>query len=283
MRNETPKEQRYMGVYDIDPEVFVRQYKRDREMMWTVYDIMDIKPWRFEFDDTGHVTECLWSDSYRHKLGFEDETDFPNAIFSLMDQVHEDDRQDLFDLWYSVVENPSKTFSIEYRCYKKDGTMRWFHSVGKEVKQPKGQPRVFIGLSRDITEEKLHMETLEEQYEIVDALSKDYLNVFMVDMNKKTASIVKLDGYVTEGFGDKSAPFYPYEPFSLKYINDRVYPEDRPAVTEAMNIEKVREMLSKNSEYVYSYRAVDGDEVHFYQFTYIKLEGKNGNERVIAG
>jgi diguanylate cyclase (GGDEF)-like protein len=124
---------------------------------------------------------------------------------------------------------------------------------------------------------------LKEQYEIVEALSRDYLNIFMVDVPNKRASIVKLDGYVTEGFGDKTKMYYPYEPFYRKYINDRVYEEDKAAMIEAMDLDKVKEMLTDSMEYVYSYRAVDKGEVHFYQFTYTKLTGENSKDKVIAG
>ena len=264
---------------------FVEQYEKDREVMWTVYDVMDIRVWRMEFDEKENIISCVWADSYRKKLGFTDENDFPDDIESLLRQIHEDDRKAYEDMYWAVLHDKTgkKNFNIEYRCYTKSGEMRWFHSAGKVMRRPDKTARVFIGLSMDITDEKQRKEELLGQYEIVDALSKDYLNVFMVDVDNRTASIVKLDGYVTEGFGDKTKPFYPYEPFCLKYINDRVYPDDRPGITEAMNLDRVREELSQKDEYVYSYRAIVGEEVHFYQFTYIKISSKNGSEKVIAG
>ncbi len=277
----------YLGVYDIDPNVFVEQYKRDREVMWTIYEVMGIRPFYVEFDDNGHITSCVWSDTYRNSLGFENEEDFPDKIDSLLDLVHKDDIDSLYDAWWKMIreneDNGGGSFDLSYRCHTKSGDIRWFHSAGKVTRHVPGSSNVFIGLSHDITDEKRHNSALEEQYEIVDALAKDYLNVFMVDLDRETASIVKLDGYVTEGFGDKTLGEYPYTPFSLKYINDRVYPEDKPGITEAMNIDRVRKELSDKSEYVYSYRAVEGDEVHFYQFTYIKLKSKKGKDRIIAG
>ncbi|MBR4761002.1 MAG: diguanylate cyclase [Lachnospiraceae bacterium] len=260
-------------------------YILDRESMVAVYDALELKPWRMEFDENGKIKTCIWSDSYRQKMGFENEVDFPNEMDSLLRQIHEDDRERMMDTWRkAIADTKDRTkYDVEYRCFRKDGEMRWFHSVGVVTRRPDGSPYMIIGLSGDITEEKLQNERLREQFEIVEALSHDFLNIFMVNMNDRKVSVVKLDGYVTENFGDKTRQDYPYDPFCLKYIKDRVYPEDQEMLREAMSFERVDIETKRQREYVRSYRVVDNGEVHFYQFSYIRLAGANGNDRVIAG
>ncbi len=260
-------------------------YILDRESMVAAYDALELKPWRMELNEDGHIATCIWSDSYRQKMGFENEEDFPNSMDSLLKQIHDEDREGMMDTWRKAVsdKNGGNKYDMVYRCFKKDGEMRWFHSVGIITRRPDGSPYAIIGLSSDITEEKLQHDRLREQFEIVEALSHDFLNIFMVDMNERKVSIVKLDGYVTENFGDKTKQDYPYDPFCLKYIKDRVFPEDQDMLREMMSFERVDIETRHQREYVCSYRVIDNGEVHFYQFSYIRLAGANGNDRVIAG
>lgn len=257
----------------------------EKEIIQIVYDILGVRNWSMDFDENGEIISCIWSDSYRKKMGYKDENDFPNELDSFIKLVHEDDRDRVVkEYWDTVKDYSGKTlFDSKYRILSKDGTLMWFHSAGRVKRREDGSPISFIGVSTDITEQELSQAELKEQYEIVEALSRDYLNIFMVDVPNKRASIVKLDGYVTEGFGDKTKKYYPYEPFCRKYIKDRVFEEDKAAMIEAMDIDKVKDMLKDSMEYVYSYRAVDNGEVHFYQFTYTKLTGENSNDKVIAG
>ncbi len=263
----------------------IRQFQEYYNTMDMVFDAMDARPYVFDFDQNGGLSSCVWSDLYRKKLGFENEEDFPNELDSWLNRIPEPHRDTVRKQLFATVNDYSgKTkFDVIYPALLKDGTERYFRSVGKVNRRDNGTPIVFVGLSYDVTDEQKRILELEEQYEIVEALSRDYLNIFMVDIPTQTVQILKLDGYVTDGFGDISSPSYPYGPFAAKYINDRVYPEDAPMLTQAMDINQVREELKDKDEYIYSYRAVDRGEVHFYQFTYLRLLSKTGKEKVIAG
>ena len=70
---------------------------------------------------------------------------------------------------------------------------------------------------------------------IVNALSRDYYNVFKVDLQTGNVVILKLDGYVTKGMEGPGEKVYPYDVLCRQYINDRVYSEDIPALTKAMS------------------------------------------------
>ncbi len=261
------------------------EYERDMEAIETVYDVLGYRPWYIDFDENGGIKSCIWSDRYRKKLGFTDTADFPNSLDSWIRIIDEADRDRIVNSFWDTVNDRSDTkrFDEEYIAHKKDGERIFIRSAGIVRRREDGSPISFMGLSEDITQLKQNYLNLQEQYEIVEALSRDYLNIFMVDIPNRTASIIKLDGYVTQGFGDKNTKSYPYEPFCAQYIKDRVYIEDQEKLTEMMSLDKVREMLEKNNQYEYGYRAVDNGEIHFYQFTYLKLVTKSGYDKVIAG
>ncbi len=119
---------------------------------------------------------------------------------------------------------------------------------------------------------------MSEQLAIVEALSHDYTNVFAVNEEKGTARIVKLEGYVTNGLKKDSVEEQPYAPILEQYIRDRVHPEDRQYLTEAISLDKVREHLRDNNEYTGSYRIQADGENHHFQYTYVKV-GENDIEQ----
>ena len=126
---------------------------------------------------------------------------------------------------------------------------------------------------------------LGEQLAIVEALSRDYTNIFAISAERATARIVKLDGYVTEGLKKESKEENPYAPILARYINDRVHPEDQQYLTEALSLEKVREKLEPDGEYTGSYRIQTDGEVHHFQYTYVKMgESDSGQDGfILAG
>ncbi|MDE6663840.1 MAG: response regulator [Lachnospiraceae bacterium] len=126
---------------------------------------------------------------------------------------------------------------------------------------------------------------LEEQLTIVDALSRDYLNVFSVNTKDKTAKIVKLEGYITSGLEKDYQKSFDYMPLVEQYVKERVYHEDQEALLEALSIDKVIEKLNSDVEYVGNYRIMTDGVIHNYQFTYLKATGKLAHEEftVLAG
>ncbi|MDE5755092.1 MAG: response regulator, partial [Oscillospiraceae bacterium] len=126
---------------------------------------------------------------------------------------------------------------------------------------------------------------MSKQLAIVEALSRDYTNVFAVNEENGTARIVKLEGYVTEGLKKDSVEEHPYAPILEQYIRDRVHPEDRQYLTENLSLDKVREQLDANREYTGSYRIQADGESHYFQYTYVKVRENTSeqNSFILAG
>ncbi len=119
---------------------------------------------------------------------------------------------------------------------------------------------------------------LEEQLAIVSALSRDYLNVYTLNMQSGAIRIVKLEGYLTPGLNRKSKEEYFYPEVLGRYIETRVLEEDRDYLTEALSLEKVREALAANPEYTGTYRVRIGEEIHDYQFTYVSYQAEGQSD-----
>ena len=142
---------------------------------------------------------------------------------------------------------------------------------------------VIIGLYlRTVWNSKLLTATEEsnrkmgEQLAIVEALSRDYTNVYAINEACATARIIKLEGYVTEGLEKDSAKEFDYATILDQYIQSRVHPEDCEDLAHELALERVKKQLSRNWEYTGIYRIVDGEETHHFQYTYLKIADKDG-------
>ncbi len=125
---------------------------------------------------------------------------------------------------------------------------------------------------------------LEEQLAIVNALSRDYLNVYTLNMQSAAIRIVKLEGYLTPGLDRKSQEEYPYAEVLHRYIENRVLEEDKDYLTQALSMERIKEKLASDPEYTGTYRVRIGEEIHDYQFTYVSYQaGDQTDHLVLAG
>ena len=112
---------------------------------------------------------------------------------------------------------------------------------------------------------------MTEHLAIVQALSRDYTNVYSINEERATARILKLEGYVTEGLKKDSVDEYNYAAILEGYIRTRVHPDDREELTRALALDNVQERLAEADEYCGSYRILDNGEVHYFQYTYLKI------------
>ncbi|MDE7293243.1 MAG: transporter substrate-binding domain-containing protein [Oscillospiraceae bacterium] len=126
---------------------------------------------------------------------------------------------------------------------------------------------------------------MSEQLAIVETLSRDYTNVYAINEERATAKIIKLEGYVTEGLKKDSTEEHSYAPILEHYIRTRVHPEDRQELAEALSLDNVREKLSENEEYFGSYRILDNEEIHHFQYTYSKVTNndREHDDFILAG
>ncbi len=106
-----------------------------------------------------------WSQQFRKLLGYNNEKDFPNVLNSWSDKLHPEDKQRALDAFSKHVnDHTGRTpFDLEYRLQHRDGSYRWFHAVGKTVRESDGTPIVVAGSILDITESKKNRETFEAE------------------------------------------------------------------------------------------------------------------------
>lgn len=172
----------------------------------------------------------------------------------------------------------------ETDSYFDDGSIRSACITARFFMNPSTDHLECVIYGMDITEEKkehlAYERHMKEQFGIFNALSKDYLNIFLVDGDTDTAKILKLDGYVTTGLVNDPDVIYPYKATCEQYISERVHPDDQEMMHDAMKLERVLQELEGKKEYVSAYKTLVNGEVHYYQFKYMRLEN---TKHIIAG
>ena len=254
---------------------------KETQAMQIIHSVLDSGPWTMEFDENNQVVKCIWSDTFRKLVGFDSEEEFPNKLESWSDRLHKNDKDFVLKaFWDTVNDTTGQTvYDVEYRLLTKNKGWRWYHAAGNVIRNADGSPHIFVGLFIDIDENKKNEMDLCEQFNIVNALSRDYANIISIRITTRTIKPIKLSGFIPDSFKQNDSLDSTYESFFTEYIEQRVYSEDRTFMKKAIALDTIIEKLSNTDEYSSSYRVEESGELHFYEFKFMKLN----SDTVIVG
>ena len=114
---------------------------------------------------------------------------------------------------------------------------------------------------------------LREAGAISDALSRDYSNVFLVQLKKNLGKTVKEENYNVKGIEAYSGEWFDYTLYIRKYIEVRVYEPDVEMMLEKTELGSVLNEIETNTDFSISYRALVDGKVHYLQVRYVSVEG----------
>ena len=254
---------------------------KETQAMQIIHSVLDSGPWTMEFDENNQVVKCIWSDTFRKLVGFDSEEEFPNKLESWSDRLHKNDKNFVLKaFWDTINDTTGQTvYDVEYRLLTKNKGWKWYHAAGNVIRNADGSPLIFVGLFIDIDENKKNELELFEQYNIVNALNRDYANIISIRITTRTIKPIKLSGFIPDSFKQNDTLDSTYESFFSEYIADRVYSEDRAFMEKAIALDTVIEKLTGTDEYSSSYRIEESGELHFYEFKFMKLN----SDTVIVG
>ena len=254
---------------------------KETQAMQIIHSVLDSGPWTMEFDENNQVVKCTWSDTFRKLVGFDSEEEFPDKLESWSDRLHKNDKDRVLKaFWDTVNDTTGQTvYDVEYRLLTKDKGWRWYHAAGNVIRDTDGSPLVFVGLFIDIDDNKKNELGLFEQFNIVNALSRDYANIISIRVTTRAIKPIKLSGFIPESFKNNDSLDSTYVSFFTEYIEQRVYSEDRTFMKKAIALDTVIEKLTDTDEYSSSYRVEESGELHFYEFKFMKLN----SDTVIVG
>ena len=179
----------------------------------------------------------------------------------------------VFETIFSVTKSETCFYKATYLlcCLYEEGHVYATVFVRRQSRDNSEFSRYLLGTE---DEEKKTRELQEQQAEIVNALSKDYANIYLVKPTRNLMKTIKLNGYIIEGIQNQTSEWFPYYTFVRKYAQDRVIEEDRDVLVQKLSPEGILKALKDKNEFAYSYRVLDKGEIHYYQAKYITMEEK---------
>jgi len=139
-----------------------------------ISDALDESTWDFTVNNGDLDNVNVWySKQLRRKLGYTDESDFPNVLSSFMENIHPEEREQAVRRFHAILNDPADSipYDIEFRLRRKDGSYLWVHASGKTLRDDNGVPLRFAGTVRDISLEKNKERALVEMNRNMDQLS----------------------------------------------------------------------------------------------------------------
>ena len=134
----------------------------------------------------GHVTR---SPGWYRMLGYKIDS-FEKDVFTWENVIHPDDYPKVMEHFEAYVTGKVKTYRIEYRCKRSDGSYLWIEDKGKVVERTsEGKVARMIGAHLDINEIKIAQDELKTQNKL---LQKDKA-VLETLVNERTDELENLN------------------------------------------------------------------------------------------
>ena len=126
-------------------------------------------------------------------------------------------------------------------------------------------------------------EALMDEMEIANALTKDYPDASLVDLEDECVVTLKLHGRMIAG--DKRISRRAYQDTWNYYIAKYVLEEDRGKLAAAVSMDTVKKALEEKDEYICSYRVDTGNhEIHYFQAVFLRVYSRRAESiQIILG
>lgn len=254
--------------------------QKSREFM-AVHTALKSGDWSVFLDEDGDVNGYEWSNEACRLLGYRDFESVKGSFGQWVEKIHPDDRDRLFDAFRQTVADTKndRNFDAEFRIKNASGRYLWFRIVGRAIRNSVGKATTMWGLLIDINSKKSGEASVLRQLAMVEALSKEYKDVFIVNIEADRIITVKKDGEMITDFGAHVRQYKgTWEYYAGKYI----HPEDVERVLATFESENAMRVLKKNGELVCTYRVIQNDVLHHFQAVYLYIAGTEAYDPFIV-
>lgn len=124
-------------------------------------------------------------------------------------------------------------------------------------------------------------ETKYSDRDLIVALTEDYLNVYRIRVTEDSVDVIKLDGFVTEGIGDRWENLS-YSTILENYTRTRVHEQDRERFRTEMKAESLLYIMSCHKVHQGRYRVMERGEVHYYGYKLVRVSNPDEPLRIVA-
>lgn len=200
---------------------------------------------------------------------------------------------------------------VEYRIRRTDGEIRWVDDYGHFIRT-KSAGDVFYVFISDITEEKKRraeetaalvnekertFKNIIEEYdkerklinqehlrrlEVIEGLSANYESILYIDLDSDKVLPYRMSERI-ESYFSNGCNTLAYKKFVKNYVKSWVYDDDKKAVLNALEPQKIKRELAKSKTYYVNYRVLlNGKAVHM-QLRVVNVGGEKHISQAVVG
>jgi signal transduction histidine kinase/FixJ family two-component response regulator len=134
-------------------------------------------------------------------------------------------------------------------------------------------------------EEKLQEQQQKNQHRlaIIQALSREYGNVYCVDLETDTFETYRVEAYLpAKVYATMVASQYCYSQSIAAYVEDSVHEADRQMLLEALQADHIRKQLEEEDSFACNYRIYRDGVLIYYQVKCVRMNVNGDNSKVIV-
>ena len=211
--------------------------------------------------------------------------------------VHPDDLERVEKyIAHQIVSDFQALDYVEYRIIRKDGKISWVEDFGHLV-HDETEGDIFYVFISDITERikkqhrerAIHQEMIdaansrERQYmEMIQALSRDYANVYWVNLTRDTVQAFRMSNAIVKNFGNRFQEGS-YKDLIRFYVETSVYEPDREMLLAYALPEHLMKALEKESSCAVNYRVMRGGEIEYFRMNVSRIESAGEDVEIAIG
>ena len=181
-----------------------------------------------------------------------------------------------FIRWDAIPErlNNENSTSIEYLSSR----MGWCRATFTVADRDENGKMTKFVFTTQIIDETRRRE-LEAQ-KTIKALSRDYVNIFMINRERLTIRATKLETDVMDAIKLDTYKEHLFADYIENFIEYRVYPRDREEFRRQFTLELIFAGIDEDGEFTRNFRIIDNDEVKNFMLRCVPIEG---SDDIIAG
>lgn len=205
--------------------------------------------------------------------------------------------EEVYTAWFSNIDPEAldsvyASLKIMEQGERDENTYIWNHpllgpryvrcgGVGKPVEGGKVYRGYHYDVDDDVRKRKKKDQELAEQLEIIQALSMGFRNVFTANLQDGRAKVIRLaEDYQVKAVREVSKDSFSFDDIIRRWIKENVCPEDRDRIAQIMNMENLRRVFAKQNQLVGTYRSMEGDKLHNYQYDFRRV---GDTDTIVAG
>lgn len=137
-----------------------------------VTELNGVGTWDLEIENGIPAENNVYNEIFRKALGYQDETDFPNVFESWYNTIAPDEAEKVTNAFTEHISSETqKSYDIEFKSVKKNGTIEWFHAKAETLRNEFGEPVRNIGTIVNTHENKMNtirIENLLSRLELIE-------------------------------------------------------------------------------------------------------------------